>query len=105
MQNFQIANHKANGLDHYPLITTLSYRPIEEPRATFLFHDDNYGMWANAFLHELGSRPAIPPIIYAEATFITAVDSLQDAALAASTQTCLRRPKAAKRAKWWDSKV
>jgi len=105
VQNFQIANHLANGSDHYPLITTLSYRPIEEPRATFLFHDNNYGMWANAFLHELGSRPAIPPIMYAEATFITTVDSLQGAALAASTQTCLRRPKAAKRAKWWDSKV
>ena len=105
MQDFRVTNHLANGLDHYPLITTLSYHLIEEPRATFLFHDDNYGSWASAFLHKLGSRPAIPPIMYAEATFITAADSLQSATLAASTQTCLCRPKAARQAKWWDSKV
>ena len=43
--------------------------------------------------------------MYAEATFISAVDSLQGTALAASTQTCSRHPKVAKCAKWWDSKV
>ena len=43
--------------------------------------------------------------MYTETMFISAVDSLQGAALAASTQTCSCHPKVAKRVKWWDSKV
>jgi hypothetical protein len=105
VSDFVVAKHLANGSDHYPLLTTLSYAPTAESRDSFLFHDDNRKSWTSAFHEELRTRPTIPQVLSTPDQFNDAVDVLQSATLAASHATCLRRPRAPKQAKWFDSKV
>ena len=101
--DFKVANHLTNGSDHYPLVTTISYVPKDEPRQSFVFKegkDGNQDDWEAAFTQELASRLPIPDVIETEDQFNAAVETLQDATLAASHSVCLRRPRGAKRAKW-----
>jgi len=58
-----------------------------------------------AFELELSTRLEIPEVIRTESEFDAAVMSLTGATLAASHATCLRRPKPARAARWFDNKV
>ena len=71
----------------------------------FVFTDEKYDKWAEQFELELSTHPEIPKIIYNEEEFNIAVESLQQATLAACQKMCLCRVKPAKATRWWDSKV
>jgi len=105
ISDFQVAKHLGSMSDHHPLMVTISYAPSQSTRTAFSFKPDRFEDWANAFEMELSTRADIPEVIRTESEFNTAVTSLTGATLAASHATCLRRPKPARAARWFDSKV
>jgi len=104
VQDFAVARHLCNGSDHFPLIIRLSYAPSQS-KVKFAFTDEKQTDWTTSFLWELSCRPPIPESILSEDEFLTSVDTLQSATLAASHDACLRKEKGPCAAKWFDSKV
>jgi len=104
VQDFAVTRHLCNGLDHFPLIIRLSYAPSQS-KVKFAFTDEKQTDWTTSFLRELSCRPPIPESILSEDEFLTSVDTLQSATLAASHDACLRKEKGPRAAKWFDSKV
>jgi len=105
VSDFQVAKHLGSLSDHHPLMVTLSYTPSQSTRTAFSFKPDRFEDWADAFELELSTRTGIPEVIRTESEFDAMVTSLTGATLATSHVTCLRRPKPARAARWFDSKV
>ena len=92
------------GSDHYPLMWSLSFHPLEEPPHNFLFTDENSEYWDDTFLNEMSSW-SFPEHITSLTVFHDAVNHLMDAMLTASVTACVRKSRSPRSAKWFNKEV
>ena len=74
----------------------------------FLFHKDKCGKWCDAFTTELDQKwkeARLPDYIPDPDSFLIAVNIFMDAMTKASLDTCLRKPRSPRSAKWFDKDV
>ena len=96
------------GADHFPLTWSLSFHPLNDNPSNFLFHKDKCGEWCDAFTTELDLKwkeANLPDYIPDSDSFLIAVDIFMDAMTKASLDTCLRKPRSPRSAKWFDNDV